>query len=459
LSEDKVSEAKQVFQRHSDMLTDLPGEGNLCDHAIHLTTDKPVNVKQYPLPFGTQDVMAQEVSKMLEMDIIEPSTSPYASPVVLVKKKDGSVRFCIDFRQLNAVTRFDAEPIPDVEDMFSSLSDKQWFTKVDLTKGYWQIKMAEADKEKTAFRTPQGLFQFKRMPFGLSTAPSTFARMMRMLDLERFHAMNFFDDILIATCDWTTHLRSIDALLSELSKHGLTARPSKIDVGFREIEFLGHVIGNEQMRPEKSKISRILSVSVPTTKKQVRAFLGLAGFYRRYIPNYASLVAPLTDLTKGFCPNKVKWTSECQTAFDCIKQSLSSDPVVALPDFSKTFTVRTDASSVGIGAVLMQPDSHGHLHPILYASRKLLERETRYSTIERECLALVWAVEKFQRYLYGRHFIVETDHKPLTVLKKSTKTNNRILRWALTLQDFSFSVMPIPGSRNFEADVLSRLVE
>jgi hypothetical protein len=173
------------------MLTDLPGEGNLCDHAIHLTTDKPVNVKQYPLPFGTQDVMAQEVKKMLEMDIIEPSTSPYASPVVLVKKKDGSVRFCIDFRQLNVVTRFDAEPIPDVEDMLSSLSDKQWFTKVDLTKGYWQIKMAEADKEKTAFRTPQGLFQFKRMPFGLSTAPSTFARMMRMLDLERFHAMNF----------------------------------------------------------------------------------------------------------------------------------------------------------------------------------------------------------------------------------------------------------------------------
>ena len=211
------------------------------------------------------------------------------------------------------------------------------------------------------------------------------------------------------------------------------------------------------MRPASGKISKILAVAEPCTKKQVRAFLGLVGFYRRYIPNFAKLVAPLTELTRKKHPNKIQWTTDCQTAFDVLKQMLSSNPIVILPDFNLPFTVRCDASSTGLGAVLMQPVGSGVLHPVVYASRKLLDREQRYSTIERECLALVWAVDKFHRYLHGRHFFIETDHRPLTFLTKTGHTNARLLRWALILQDYSFSVLPIVGTSNALADVLSRL--
>jgi hypothetical protein len=459
LSDLYKSQAQTVFKRHTHMLTDLPGLTDLTEHNVTLTTDKPVNIRQYPLPFQSEQTIGEEVNKMLAMNVIESSVSPFSAPVVLVRKKDGSVRFCIDFRQLNKVTQFDCEPIPDTESLFVQLQDKKFFTKIDLSKGYWQIPMASRDREKTAFRTPQGLFHFLRMPFGLSTAPSTFARMMRKLRLERFGAVHFFDDILVATETWRHHLSAVDALLTELDKHGLTARPSKIECGFRSIEFLGHVVGDNQMKPSKGKVSKILSVSVPQTKKQVRAFLGLIGFYRRYIPDFATLVTPLTDLTKKGCPNKVNWTPEHQKVFDLLKGLMSSEPVIALPDFSRPFIVRSDASNTGIGAVLLQPqpERDGQLHPVLYASRKLLDRETRYSTVERECLAVVWAVDKFHRYLLGRHFVIETDHKPLSLLKKSELSNSRLLRWSLALQDYQFSVMPISGSVNFEADVLSRL--
>jgi hypothetical protein len=362
-------------------------------------------------------------------------------------------------QHLNKVTEFDAEPIPDPEVLFASLQSKQHFTKIDLAKGYWQIPMAESDRTKTAFRTPQGLYQFKKMPFGMSTAPSTFARMMKKLDLDRFKSVHFFDDVLVATEDWPSHLQALDGLLTELGKHGLTVRPSKVEAGFDSIEFLGHIVGEGSMRPVPAKVSKILNVTVPTTKKQVRSLIGLVSFYRRYVSNFASIVSPLVELTKKSQPNKVRWSDECQRAFDLIKNVLSSEPVVRLPDFSRPFTVRSDASSTGIGAALMQSDDDGVLHPVLYASRKLLDRETRYSTVERECLALVWAVDKFHRYLFGSHFFVETDHRPLTYLKQSKTPNGRLLRWALSLQEHSFTVVPIAGVRNFEADVLSRLTK
>ncbi|KAK7116800.1 hypothetical protein V1264_002415 [Littorina saxatilis] len=462
-SPDLSMQAKQkvqaVFQRHQDKMTDLPGTCDLVQHVVRIPEGAVVNVKQYPLPFESQKVVEEEVKKMLDLDVIEPSISPFSSPIVLVKKKDGSTRFCIDFRHLNKITEFDAEPIPDPEVLFASLQGRQHFTKIDLAKGYWQIPMAESDRAKTAFRTPQGLYQFKKMPFGMSTAPSTFARMMKMLDLDRFKSVHFFDDVLVATEDWCEHLEALDGLLTELGKHGLTVRPSKVEAGFDSIEFLGHIVGEGSMRPVPSKVSKILNVSVPTTKKQVRSLVGLISFYRRYVPSFASIVSPLVELTKKNQPNKVRWSKECQMAFDRVKEILSSEPLVRLPDFSRPFTVRSDVSSTGIGAALMQPDDDDVLHPVLYASRKLLERETRYSTVERECLALVWAVDKFHRYLFGSHFFVETDHRPLTYLRQSKTANGRLLRWALSLQEYSFTVVPIPGVRNFEADVLSRLTK
>jgi len=319
------------------------------------------------------------------------------------------------------------------------------------------VPLAPSDRMKTAFQTPTGLFQFTKMPFGLATAPSTFARMMRQLKLEECGSVSFFDDILVASTDWQIHLSSLDKMLSRLAQFGLTVRPSKVQAGFQEIEFLGHMIGKGKMRPVDKKVSKILNLEIPKTKKQVRAVIGLAGYYRRYIPRFSELMVPLTELTKKNMPTKVKWTSDCQRAFETIKAILSDQPVVALPDFTRSFTVRTDASSTGIAGVLMQPDDQGHMHPVMYASRKMLDRETRYSAIERECLAIVWAIDKYSRYLFGRHFFIETDHRPLTYLQRSKTSNSRLMRWALALQEFQFSVIPISGVDNVEADILSRL--
>ena len=457
LSLSQKIEAETVLSKHSKILSDLPGTVTIAEHRVNLNSEVPVKVKQYPLPFQAEETVRKEVDKMLKLGVIEPSQSPYSSPVLLVKKPDGSARFVLDFRKLNQITEFDAEPIPDPELLFSKLEGKKFFSKLDLAKGYWQIPMRECDKPKTAFQTPQGLFHFVKMPFGLSTAPSTFARMMRMLDLEEHDAFNFFDDILIASDDWDEHMKCLDQVLTVLSEKGLTVRPSKVEIGMNRIEFLGHCIGEKGMSPRAEKVSKVLNISPPTTKKQVRALLGLVGFYRRYIPNFASLVAPLTELTKKNLPTKVVWTNRCQQALEQVKEILSSDPVVVLPDFGKDFTIRTDASSTGLGAVLLQRGADELLHPVLYASRKLLDRETRYAAVERECLAVVWAIDKFHRYVYGRQFFVETDHRPLTFLSHAKTTNQRLMRWALALQDYSFSIVPIAGTRNHEADVLSRM--
>ena len=457
LTATQKAEAQTMLQKHEQILTDLPGNIDIVDHPLNLNTEVPVNVKQYPLPFEAEKTVKEEVKKMLSLNIIEPSTSPYSSPILLVKKPDQSYRFCLDFRRLNQITEFDAEPIPDPEILFAKLRDKKYISKFDLAKGYWQISMRPCDRPKTAFRTPDGLFQFRKMPFGLKTAPASFARLMRKLDLERHSALNFFDDVLVANDEWKTHMESCDQVLGTFSHHGLTVRPTKVEIGMDSIEFLGHKIGQNVMGPMPDKITKIMNIAVPKTKKQVRAVLGLIGFYRRYVENYASLVSPLVELTKKNSPSKVKWSEKCDEALKRIQEILSSQPVIVLPDFKKDFVIRTDASSTGLGAVLLQEGEDKLLHPVMYASRKLLDRETRYATIERECLGVVWAIDKFHRYIFGRHFFLETDHRPLTFLANSKSPNHRLLRWALALQDYSFSIIPIAGATNHEADVLSRL--
>ena len=458
LSEVQLDELKAVFQTHADILTTRPGvfSGNLMLE-IPLTSDVPIRRKMYNLPFSSKEVVEKEIQVMLDLEIIEPSKSPYSSPVVLVRKKDGSCRFCIDFRGLNKITVFDAEPIPNVEDLFVRLAHSRFFTKIDLAKGYWQILVLPEDRPKTAFATHQGLFQFIRMPFGLVSAPAVFARMMRMLHLADLSAENFFDDILVHSASWSDHLHHVRNVLDRLKSYGLTARPSKIVAGFQSLEFLGHVVGSGVLRPDESKTEKILQVSTPTTKKQVRSLLGLLSFYRRYIPGFASVAAPLTDLTKesGRSCRSIHWTPDCASALQEIQDILSRKPVLLLPRLDLPFVLQTDASSTGLGAVLLQ-EFEDSLHPVCFASRKLLDREKRYSTIERECLAIVWAVHKFVRFLWGVRFVLQTDHRPLTYLRTSNFKNSRIMRWALSLQEFSFEVLPVSGQANVFADLLSR---
>lgn len=447
-----------LLQEYQEILTDMPGLTNLGKHDIKLRDKEPIKSRPYPLPHALRGEVTKEVQKMIDLGIVEPSSSPYASPVVIVKKKDGSNRFCCDYRKLNQVTVTDAEPIPDQEEIFAKLARDQYLTKIDLSKGYWQVPLTDNAKELTAFVTSDGLFHFKNMPFGLVNAPASFSRIMRDLLRGLDNVDNFIDDILIHTATFEEHLVTLREVLERLKKANLTARPTKCIVGCKSVEFLGHNVGQGQLRPVQDKITAVKEAPRPKTKKQLRSFLGLVGYYRRFIPNFAAIAAPLTDRTKKGEPTLIRWGDTEEKAFNTLKQKLEKEPILHLPDLTTPFILRTDASDVGLGAILLQEED-GKKFPIAYASRKLLPREQRYSIMERECLAVVWGTQKFEPYLFGKHFQLETDHQPLTCIARSKVANARILRWALALQPYRFTIIAIKGSENVGADYLSRIPE
>ena len=450
-------EIENTIKEFGDVLTDIPGTTSYIEHDIQLNTNDPFRCKGYPIPYQSVATVEEEVKKMLELGVIESSKAPFSSPVVMLRKKDGSIRFCIDFRQLNRVTVFDAEPMPNAEEIFSKLSEAKYFSKIDLSKGYWQVPLTERAKDLTSFETPKGLFRFKKMPFGLVCASSTFNRLMRKVLLGLDCAISLIDDILIYTSTWEQHVVALQEVLSRLRVAGLTARPKKCSLGFCRLEFLGHMLGETQtLLPVAEKVEAIQKAERPVTKKQVRSFLGVVGFYRKFIPNFSAIAVPLTDLTKKGKPNKVSWEESHENAFQALKRCLVGPPILRLPQFDKPFILRTDASDTGLGAILLQ-GTEGEEMPVAYASKKLLDREKNYSVIEKECLAVVWGVSKFHRYLFGKEFILETDHQPLTYLNKSKMANSRLMRWALALQPYRMRIRSIRGKDNVGADYLSRV--
>jgi len=456
LAMEQKKEVEALLQEFSDVLTDIPGTTNLAEHTIVLTSNQPIRSKPYNIPYNARETLRSEVKKMLDMGIIRKSHSPYASPVVMVNKKDGTTRLCIDYRKLNKITVFDPEPITTAESLFADLSGDRYFTKIDLTKGYWQIPIVKEDIPKTAFVTPDGCYEFVKVPFGQVNSGAVFMKAMRRL-LEGINgADSYVDDILIHTKTWQEHLIVLRRVFESLREANMTARPTKCIVGSDDVTFVGYRILQGFKALQEDNVKKIKEAPQPTTKKEVRSFLGLVGFYRDYIPNFAAVAAPLTDLTKNRQPNKVLWTEAQQKAYDTLKQILMSEPVLHLPDLSKTFYLRTDASDTGIGAVLMQ-DFNGTLFPISYASKKLSSSESHYTTTEKECLAIVWAVKKYYNYLYGREFILQTDHECLTYINKTKFSNNRIMRWAMYLQNFQIRIEAIKGSANVGADFLSRV--
>lgn len=344
------------------------------------------------------------------------------------------------------------------EEIFARLSKGKFFSKLDLSKGYWQIPMKTSSQLVTAFISSEGLFAFRFMPFGLVNAGATFCRMMRIVLRGLSDVENFVDDILGHSELWEDHLNMLREVFMRLREAGLTVKPSKCVLGYFQLPFLGHVVGHGQISPDPSKIQSIRECSRPSSKKQVRSFLGLVGYYRKFIPHFSTVAAVLSDMTRKGAPSKVSWSPAAETAFKSLIDSLCKKPILCLPDLNTDFILRTDASNFGIGAVLMQ-EHEGMKFPISYASRKLLSREIRYSVIEKECLALVWGIQKFESYLYGREFLLETDHQPLLYLNRAKVANARLMRWALALQPFRFRIMAIKGSENIGADFLSRHIK
>uniref|UniRef100_A0A8C5MCT0 Gypsy retrotransposon integrase-like protein 1 n=1 Tax=Leptobrachium leishanense TaxID=445787 RepID=A0A8C5MCT0_9ANUR len=356
----KQEQARQLLQEHQELFSALPGYTSRAVHQVETPGQRPLRQPAYRLPEAVHESMRAEIREMLELGVIEPSVSPWASPVVLVPKKDGTTRFCVDYRRLNDCTVTDAYPMPRVDELLDQISQGHFLTTVDLCKGYWQIPLAEEATPKSAFITPFGLYQFRVMPFGIKNAPATFQRLIdRLLDGLQEFACAYLDDIAIYSQTWEEHLHHLGVAFARIRDANLTLKPTKCRIGMSEVQYLGHRVGRGTQRPEPAKIEAILEWPTPITKTQVLAFLGMAGYYRKFVPNYSVLAKPLTDLTKKTLPRQVLWSPECETAFQQLKTALTQAPLLAAPNYSKRFIVHTDASMFGLGAVLSQVGDDG----------------------------------------------------------------------------------------------------
>lgn len=438
------------------LFQERPGYTTGAEHPIPLKDRTPVRQRMYRVPERLLPHLKAEVQEMLSLGVIERSSSEWSNPVVLVPKKDGTMRFCIDFRRVNAQSQFDAYPMPRLEDLIERLGKASFITTLDLCKGYWQVPLAKEARPYTAFRTPQGLFQFVVMPFGLQGAPATFQRLMDVvLAGTDSYAAAYLDDIVVYSATWEDHLRHLSDVLARIQRAGLTIHPRKCALAKEEVQYLGHVLGRGVIRPQTDKVQAIQHCPRPQNKKDVRSFLGLVGWYRRFVPDFARRAAALTDLTRKSGTTKIPWGPEQEQAFLDLKGALCHDPVLQSPDFNQQFTVQTDASGVGLGAVLLQGEGEQQ-KPVVYISRKLFPRETRYAVTELECLAVKWALDTLKYYLLGRDFILETDHRALQWLGRMKDSNARITRWFLALQPYRFTVQYRAGKQNTVADFLSR---
>ena len=454
----QTRQVKEVLNAFASLFQGKPGKTDLVQHDIVTEVGKVVRLRPYRIPEAQRVVIDKEVEAMLQDGIIEPSNSPWCSPVVLVPKPNGTLRFCIDFRQLNKVSKFDTYPMPRVDELIEGLGNAMYLSTLDLTKGYWQIPLTQSAKEKTAFSTQSGLYHFNVLPFGLHGAPATFQRLMdHLLRSHSGYAAAYLDDIVVFSPSWESHLRHLTEVFHSIQKAGLTVNPEKCVIATQSVRYLGYQIQKGRIMPQMEKVQAIRDIPLPSTKKDLRFFLGLVGYYRRFIPRFSELASPLTDLLrKNKSVDPTQWSEEQDESFRALKHVLCSGPVLQCPDFEKSFTLQTDASDHGLGAVLSQEDAEGLLRPVVFISRKLRPGEMHYATIEKECLAIKWALEALQYYLLGRVFTLLTDHAPLVWLSQNKDSNARVLRWFLALQPFSFQTIHRAGKLQGNADYLSR---
>ncbi|CAB3989530.1 Hypothetical predicted protein [Paramuricea clavata] len=401
---------------------------------------------------------------MLSSGVIRESKSPYASPAVLVRKKDGGLRVCVDFRKINAKTIRDAYPLPGISDTLEALEGARWFCSLDIQSGYLQVRVAEKDKPKTALTTPFGLYEFNRMPFGLTNAPATFQRLMErcLSGLNLKICLVYLDDVIVFARTFEEMLERLEAVLRRLGEFGLKLKPSKCKLFQTKLTYLGHVVSENGVEPDPEKISALPKwlENPPRNRKELQTFLGFAGYYRNFVEGFAKIAAPLYDLIKepnAKMPRTFLWTETCQYAFESLISKLSTSPVLAFPDFTLPFVLHTDASGVGLGAVLYQLQN-GKKRVLAYGSRSPTHSEQRYCANRREFLALKWAVtEKFRSYLYGRKFHVITDSNPLTYLLTSAKLSTTDHRWLASLSTYDFTISYRAGKSCGDTDGLSRI--
>ena len=454
-----LMESHQVFALEEGEL----GATDLLQFEIDTGDATPTKLRPYRIPFAVRKEVSAMLEKMEAAGVIQPSSSPWASPIILVRKKDGSHRFCVDYRALNAVTKTDTFPLPCINDLLDQLGGTKYFSTLDLAAGYWQIRVHPDSQQKTAFITHEGLHEFRVMPFGLKNAPAAFQRLMQKalegLNAEERHdyVSVYIDDELVFSPSWQDHIRHLKLTIKRLLSVGLKLRPLKCRFIRQEVEFLGHVLTPQGLKTSWHHVQAVRDFKVPSSVREVRQFLGLASYYRRFVPAFAEIAKPLHALTKKGAV--FEWTEDCQKSFELLKTRLTEAPVLAYPQFDRAFTMETDASGLGLGAVLSQMQEDNRLHPVAYASRALSPSERNYGITDLETLAVVWAISHWRHYLYGQDVTVHTDHSAVCSILQNPNASGKHARWWLKVSGSGIKTLSVKyrkGKENVNADALSR---
>ena len=459
LSEREQKRLAALLKEYSDIFSQGPGDlgrTSMIQHNVDTGESVPIRQGVRRVPLHKQKEIKEHIDAMLNQGIIQPSCSPWAAPVVLVPKKDGSTRFCIDYRKVNAVTKKDAYPLPRIDQTLDALEGAKLFSSLDLVSGYWQIELDSSSKEKSAFTTNWGLYEFNVMPFGLCGAPSTFQRLMEtvLAGLQWDLCLVYLDDIIIFSHTFDEHLERLGKVFQRIRNAKLKLKPSKCHLFQSRINCLGHIISEKGIEPDESKIKDIKEWKTPTSALEVQNFLGFASYYRRFVAGFSQIASPLYRLTQKNLA--FVWDEKCHEAFLELKRRLTAAPILSFPRSDCPFIIDTDASDYGIGAVLSQIQD-GRETVIAYASRTLSKSERNYCTTRKELLALVYFIKQFRHYLYGVKFIARTDHKALKWLFNIKEPEGQIARWITQLSEYEFDIEHREGKKHGNADGLSRL--
>jgi hypothetical protein len=470
--EHKEKGIQRVLDKYRDVFrvelpVQLPPEREFI-HDIDTGDAKPMNTHAFRLSQEHLEEQQRQVEELLQKGLIRPSSSPWGFPVLFVEKPGGKWRMCIDYRALNSVTVKNGYPLPRIQDLIDNIGQAKWLSKIDLLSGYWQVRMGDLSIQKTAFNTLFGKFEWRAMPMGLTNAPATFQTMMNKFlqpFLNRF-CFVYLDDILIYSKSLDEHEKHLEQILATLQENELYAKPTKCFFAAEEIEFCGHIVGKGRVKPLTAKVEVIKKWPRPTNVREIRQFLGLAGYYRRFVKDFARIAAPLQELLKeAEVPererkNKLRsivWNAACEVAFQNLKEAIMSDPVLKQPDRTKPFTIETDAFEWAIGCVLLQQDEKGRLHPVAFDGRKLSGAEQNYPTHEKELLAIKEALRTWTCYVEnGTTTTIITDHESLQYLASTKKFSKRLARWVAEFQEYSLQIRYRKGAEALIPDAISR---
>lgn len=458
LSPHEKQEVQKFLDTFPNVITTKLGCCKLIEYDIELTDEIPVRTPPYKLTPPKMEVMRECIQKLLDDDVIEPSTSPYCSPCFLVPKPGGQSRLVVDFRKVNQKVKYEAIPIPDLATAFSWFRGAKYYATIDLNSAYNQLCLSKRCRKYTAFAPPYNLYQYKRIPFGLSVGGCVLCRCLDSIfhDLKFKCLVNFIDDIVVFSDTFEGLMENLYEVFRRLEKAGFTVNPAKLKIAVQEIKYLGHRISYNSVRIDENRIKPIRDFEPPTTPKGIARFIGMVGFHARFIENFAELAAPLNKLRRKNVP--YEWGDDQQISFEKLKEAIISPPVLQIPDFSKRFVLQCDASCNAIGSCLLQ-EFEGTRLPIAYASRSLTSCEKKYSIFELECLSAVTFMEHFREFLEHTKFLLETDNQALAWLLGHPRQLGRIGRWVIRIMSFNFEVAHIRGTENVIADCLSRMYE